>query len=84
MVDGVTAINVVINLAKSARKVCLVFKVDFEKRYDPVSYNFLNYMLIKLSLSDKQRSWIRAYVFSRHLVVLVNDSQLMRLRPTMV
>lgn len=74
MVDGVAAINVVINLAKSARKVCLVFEVDFEKTYDSVSYNFLNYMLIKLSLSDKRRSWIRAYVFYRNRVVLVNDS----------
>jgi hypothetical protein len=37
LVDGVVAVNEIIDLAKKSRKECLIFKVDFEKAYDLVS-----------------------------------------------
>lgn len=53
LVDGVVAINKVIDLAKHSRKACLVLKVDFETTYDSVSLSFLGYMLIKFGFNDK-------------------------------
>lgn len=43
--DEVVVINEVIDLAKKNGKECLVFKVDFEKAYDSVSWDFLDDML---------------------------------------
>lgn len=34
------AINEIIDLAKKGRKECLIFKVDFEKAHNSVSWNF--------------------------------------------
>jgi hypothetical protein len=45
LVDGVVAVNEIIDLAKKSRKECLIFKADFEKAYDSVSWNFLEYMM---------------------------------------
>ncbi|GAU17375.1 hypothetical protein TSUD_232510 [Trifolium subterraneum] len=42
---GVVAVNEIIDLAKKTRKECLIFKVDFEKAYDSVSWGFLDYMM---------------------------------------
>lgn len=39
--DGVVVVNEVIDFARKARKDCLIFKVDFEKAYDSVSWDFL-------------------------------------------
>ncbi|MCI15543.1 transposon TX1 putative protein, partial [Trifolium medium] len=41
LVDGVLALNEVVDFVKRARKKCLIFKVDFEKAYDSVNWNFL-------------------------------------------
>ncbi|MCI27595.1 LINE-1 reverse transcriptase like, partial [Trifolium medium] len=71
LVDGVVAVNEIIDLAKKSGKDCLIFKVDFEKAYDSVSWSFLEYMMRRLGLAEKWRSWIRACVFSGHLSVLV-------------
>lgn len=35
--DGVVAVNEVIDLAKRSRKPCLIFEVDFKKVYDSIS-----------------------------------------------
>jgi len=74
LVDGVGAVNEIIDLSRKSKKECLIFKVDFEKAYDLVSWSFLDYMLRRLSFRVIWRSWIRAYVFSGSLFVLVNGS----------
>lgn len=37
LVDGVVAVNEIIDFARKAKKECLIFKVDFEKAYNSVS-----------------------------------------------
>lgn len=74
LVDGVVAVNEIIDLARKSRRGCLIFKVDFEKAYDSVSYNFLDYMMRRMRFGSKWRSWIKACVFCGKLSVLVNCS----------
>ena len=69
LVDGVVAVNEIIDVA---RKECLIFKVDFEKACDSVSWSFLDYMIRRFGFNDKWCRWIRACVFSGNLSVLVN------------
>jgi hypothetical protein len=72
LVDGVLVINEVVDWVKKAKKKCLIFKVDFVKAYDSVSWSFLDYMLRRFGFDDKWRGWIRACVFAGSLSVLVN------------
>jgi hypothetical protein len=52
----------------------MIFKVDFEKAYDSVSWSFLDYLLGRFGFGSKWRDWMKAYLFSGSLSVLVNGS----------
>lgn len=52
ILDGVLVTNEIINLAKKKRTVYM-FKVDFEKAYDLVSWKFLYYVLRRIGFNDK-------------------------------
>ena len=45
LLHGVFIANEVVEEARRLKKSCLVFKVDFEKAYDSVSWQFLFYMI---------------------------------------
>lgn len=45
LLHAVLTANEVVEEAKRCKKPCLVFKVDYEKAYDSVSWNFLTYMM---------------------------------------
>jgi hypothetical protein len=74
LVDGVVVVNEVVDLAKRSRKECVIFKVDFAKAYDSVSWNFLDYMLQRFGFGIKWRAWMKACVCNGNLSVLVNGS----------
>lgn len=74
LVDGVVAVNEIIDLSRKSKKECLTFKVDFEKAYDLVSWIFLDYMMRKLSFGVIWHCLIRDRIFSGSLYVLVNGS----------
>lgn len=48
--------NEVVDEARRSQKPCIVFKVDFEKAYNSVSWNFLVYMLRRLGFCTR---WIQ-------------------------
>ena len=66
--------NEVIDEAKRSNKSCLVFKVDYEKTYDLVSWNFLMYMMKRIGFSPKWIKWIEGCVKSASISVLVNGT----------
>lgn len=65
-------VNELVDLVKRINKSCIIFKVNFEKSCDSLSSDFLDYMLSRFDFDAKWRSWIRSYVFSISLAVLVN------------
>jgi hypothetical protein len=74
ILDGVLIVNELLDLAKRRKDQCLFFKVDFERAYDTVNWNFLNYMMARMGFADGWRRWIRACVFQSSMSVLVNGS----------
>ncbi|GKE20212.1 putative RNA-directed DNA polymerase, eukaryota, reverse transcriptase zinc-binding domain protein [Tanacetum coccineum] len=52
----------------------LIFKVDFEKAFDSVSWRYLDYVLLSLGFRSKWRSWIRASLQSSRAFILINGS----------
>ncbi|MCH86516.1 LINE-1 reverse transcriptase like, partial [Trifolium medium] len=74
ILDGVLVVNELLDLAKRRKDKCLFFKVDFERAYDTVNWNFLDYMLGRMGFAGEWRSWIRACIFQSSMSVLVNGS----------
>nr|GEY85933.1 RNA-directed DNA polymerase, eukaryota, reverse transcriptase zinc-binding domain protein [Tanacetum cinerariifolium] len=56
------------------KKQSLVFKVDFEKAYDSVRWDFLNDILGKFGFGDKGRMWIQSCLKSSRGSIIINGS----------
>ncbi|GKB45218.1 RNA-directed DNA polymerase, eukaryota, reverse transcriptase zinc-binding domain protein [Tanacetum coccineum] len=56
------------------KKKLLIFKVDFEKAYDSVSWLYLDHVLLNLGFGVKWRMWIKSCLESARTSVLVNGS----------
>jgi len=72
LVDGVMIVNEVVELARLRNRECLILKVDFEKAYDSMDWNFLEYMLKRVGFVGKWIAWMKACVFGGSMSILVN------------
>ena len=66
--------NEVLEEYKRKKKSCVFFKVDYEKAYDSVNWEFIYYMLRRLSFCDLWIRWIKGYLKSASVSVFVNGS----------
>nr|GFA13096.1 hypothetical protein [Tanacetum cinerariifolium] len=57
---------------KKRKKKMLIFKVDFKKVFDSVSWKYLDFILDSLGFGSKWRSWIRACLHSSRASILIN------------
>lgn len=57
LLDEVLAANEILDLVTRAKKSCLLFKIDFEKAYDRVSWNFLRFIMKKMRFGDRWMQW---------------------------
>lgn len=60
ILDGVLAINEIVDLARKKRLECLMLKADFEKPYDSVNWGLLKYMMRRMGFSGKRMAWMEA------------------------
>nr|GEY85284.1 hypothetical protein [Tanacetum cinerariifolium] len=74
ILDGLFILNEVIQWCKSKHKQALIFKVDFEKAYDSVRWDFLDDVLRKFRFGDKWCKWIQCCLRSSRGSILVNGS----------
>ncbi|XP_071712284.1 uncharacterized protein [Rutidosis leptorrhynchoides] len=74
ILDGPLMLSESIDWYKRKNKKMLMFKVDFEKAYDSVNWEYLLSMLSILEFGDKWCSWIKGCLFSARTSVLVNGS----------
>jgi hypothetical protein len=74
VLDGVLVVNKLLDLAKRRKDKCLFFIVDFERAYDTVHWNFLEFMMLRIGFVEGWCRWIRACVFQSSMSVLVNGS----------
>ena len=74
MLYNVVIANEVVEEAKRCNKSCLVFKVDYEKVYDLVCWDFLLYMMRRMGFCTKWIRWIQGCLKSTSIFILVNGS----------
>jgi len=73
--------NETLEEVKRKKKECVVFKVDYEKAYDSVSWEFIYYMLERLDFCGKWIEWIKNCLESSSISMLVNGSQTTEFKP---
>nr|GEV88292.1 RNA-directed DNA polymerase, eukaryota [Tanacetum cinerariifolium] len=74
ILDGPFILNEVIQWCKAKKKQTLIFKVDFEKAYDSVRWDFLDDVLCKFGFGDKWRRWIQCCLQSSRGSIIINCS----------
>nr|GFA03829.1 RNA-directed DNA polymerase, eukaryota, reverse transcriptase zinc-binding domain protein [Tanacetum cinerariifolium] len=74
ILDGSFILNEVLQWCKIKKKQALIFKVDFEKAYDSVRWDFLDEVLNKFGFGEKWCKWIQACLKSSRGSVIINGS----------
>ncbi|GJW89585.1 RNA-directed DNA polymerase, eukaryota [Tanacetum coccineum] len=72
--DGPFILNEVLQWCKAKKKQTMLFKVDFEKAFDSVRWDFLDDVLKKFGFGDRWCDWIQSCLRSSRGSILVNGS----------
>jgi len=64
LLDNILVANEVLEEMKRKKKSYVFFKVDYEKAYDSVRWDFIYYMLGRLGFCEKWISWIKVFGIS--------------------
>jgi len=81
ILDSVIMANEAVEDLRRNGRSGLCLKVDFEKAYDSVRWDFLYDMLQRMSFHSKWISWIRGCMESATVSVLVNGSPMEEFKP---
>ncbi|GKB98152.1 putative RNA-directed DNA polymerase, eukaryota, reverse transcriptase zinc-binding domain protein [Tanacetum coccineum] len=74
ILDGPLILSEIVDWYEKRKKKLMLFKVDFEKAFDSVSWRYLDYILDKLGFGIKWRSWIKSCLLSARTSILINGS----------
>ncbi|RVW19142.1 Transposon TX1 uncharacterized 149 kDa protein [Vitis vinifera] len=74
IMDAVLIANEIVDERRRSGEEGVVFKIDFEKAYDHVRWDFLDQVLEKKGFSPKWRKWMNGCLSSVSYAVLVNGS----------
>jgi len=82
LLDNVLVANEVVEEIKRRKRSRVIVKVDFEKAYDFVSWEFLYYMMSRVGFYNKWIMWMKGYLESSTISVLENGSPTQEFKPT--
>ncbi|RVW85281.1 Transposon TX1 uncharacterized 149 kDa protein [Vitis vinifera] len=74
ILDVVLIVNEIVDEKRHSEEEGDVFKIDFEKAYDHVSWDFLDHMLENKGFSPRWRKWMRDCLSTVSFAVLVNGN----------
>ncbi|GJR14797.1 reverse transcriptase domain-containing protein, partial [Tanacetum coccineum] len=74
ILDGPLILNEVMAWYRKSKKELMVFKVDFEKAFDSLRWDYLDMIMGKLDFGHKLHFWIFGCLHSARYSVLVNGS----------
>nr|GFA61392.1 RNA-directed DNA polymerase, eukaryota, reverse transcriptase zinc-binding domain protein [Tanacetum cinerariifolium] len=74
ILDGPFILNEVLQWCKLKKKQSFIFKIDFEKAYDSVRWDYLEDVIKKFGFGEKWCKWIRECLRSSWGSVIVNGS----------
>nr|GEV16986.1 reverse transcriptase domain, reverse transcriptase zinc-binding domain protein [Tanacetum cinerariifolium] len=74
ILDGLMILSEVIDWCNQKKRKTMIFKVDLEKAYDSVQWEFLDMILYRFGFCDTWRGWIKGCLVSSSASILVNGS----------
>nr|GEZ14658.1 RNA-directed DNA polymerase, eukaryota, reverse transcriptase zinc-binding domain protein [Tanacetum cinerariifolium]GEZ14980.1 RNA-directed DNA polymerase, eukaryota, reverse transcriptase zinc-binding domain protein [Tanacetum cinerariifolium] len=74
ILDDPFILNEIVPWCKNKKKQSMIFKVDFEKAYDLVRWDFIDDILRRFGFGEKWCKWIQSCLYSSRGSVLVNGS----------
>ncbi|GJS91543.1 RNA-directed DNA polymerase, eukaryota [Tanacetum coccineum] len=74
ILDGPLMINEIVEWCKRRKKKAMLFKIDFEKAFDMISWDYIFSRLHHLGFGSKWIRWIKACLSSLFALVLINGS----------
>ncbi|GJY51080.1 RNA-directed DNA polymerase, eukaryota [Tanacetum coccineum] len=74
ILDGPMMLSEIIAHFKATRRKLMVFKVDFEKAYDSLSWDFLFEVMNKMGFTLNWFAWVKATLTSSRASVLLNGA----------
>ncbi|GJS89701.1 RNA-directed DNA polymerase, eukaryota, reverse transcriptase zinc-binding domain protein [Tanacetum coccineum] len=74
ILDGPLMVNEVIKWCNRKKSKLMVFKIDFEKAFDSVSWDYLFRVMNFMGFSEKWISWIKGCLYTATASILVNGS----------
>ncbi|GJV67006.1 RNA-directed DNA polymerase, eukaryota [Tanacetum coccineum] len=74
ILDGPFILNELLSWCKHKNAKALIFKIDFEKAFDSVRWDYLDMVLHNFGFGSKWRSWIQGCLKSAMGSILVNGS----------
>ncbi|GKB62951.1 RNA-directed DNA polymerase, eukaryota [Tanacetum coccineum] len=72
--DGPLIINEVISWTKKVNGKFIIFKVDFEKAFDSINWNFIDDIMGQMGFGVKWRDWIFGFLRLGFSSILINGS----------
>ncbi|RVX11532.1 Transposon TX1 uncharacterized 149 kDa protein [Vitis vinifera] len=72
ILDAVLIANEIVDERRRSGEEGVVFKIDFEKAYDHVKWDFLDHVLEKKGFSPRWRKWMSGCLSSVSYAILVN------------
>ncbi|KAJ9549508.1 hypothetical protein OSB04_022051 [Centaurea solstitialis] len=74
ILDGPLIINETISWIKRSKKKAFILKVDFQKAFDTLNWNYLDMVMGQMNFGSTWRAWIHSCLDSSRVSVLVNGS----------
>ena len=74
ILDAFLISNEIVDEKRQSGEEGVVFKIDFEKAYDHVRWDFLDHVLEKKGFSSRWRKWMRGCLSIVSFAVLVNGN----------
>lgn len=72
--DGVIIANELVDMQLREKRLGILFKIDMEKDYDSVDWNFVSYHFDRMGFGPRWKRWMRACIEGTTYSVLVNGS----------
>ena len=74
ILDGGLIANEACDYLKKEKKKAFLMKIDFEKAYDSVNWNFIQNTLLQMGFGERWCKWVQTCQKSASVSVLVNGS----------
>ncbi|KAA0055988.1 reverse transcriptase [Cucumis melo var. makuwa] len=79
--DAILMEHEIVDYWKLKKTKGFVLKLDIEKSFDTINWEFIDFMLMKKNYPEKWRNWIKASVMSVQYSVFINDKPCGRIKP---